>query len=173
VGALVFKEIKATRLKDGDMRLALLNGIRRMGTKVRKDFEKCVESWEHEVKFEQELSLTAPGPTLYVYTTDEIFGYVDKGTKAHEIWAGYYTGKSDKKALAFPSIFSPKTRPGVIGSGPGASGGETVVRPFVMHPGTEPRRFSQAIQEKWEHAFKDEMEEVMREVAQASAHSIR
>ncbi len=113
--AILIKEIKPSRLKVDAMRLELLNAMRKVGTEVKKDYEKTTKTWKHKPKFEVSVSLKQPGPTLIVETDDEIYGYVDKGTKPHLIFAGIYTGKSNKKALAFPSKFGAKTRPGVIG----------------------------------------------------------
>jgi hypothetical protein len=174
---IVAKAIKPKRLKDDAMRLTLLNRMRRVGTAIRKDFAETTKTWDHEVVFEQLISLTGPGPVVIVDTDDQIYHWVNDGTGEHgphhqsyEIWAGAYTGKSDKKSLAFPSMSVPKTTPNVIGSGPGSSGGDTVFRPFVVHPGIEPRNFDKIIQKKWEPKFKSEMEDAMRQAVKASGH---
>jgi hypothetical protein len=169
---LVYKGIKPQRLRADDLRLALLGEMRKIGTEMKRDFEKTTATWEHKPKFEVVVSLTQPGPTLLVGTDDEIYGYVSRGTKPHLIMAGIYTGKSNKKALAFPSQFSPKTRPGVIGSSAGSRGGDMIVRPYVQHPGTKPRKFEEAIQKIWKKKFKTRMEQVMKDVAQKSGYAL-
>ena len=170
--ALVYKSIKPKRLKQDALRLTLLNEMRKVGTQMKADFEKTTATWTHKPKFEVVVSLTQPGPTLLVFTDDEIYGYVSKGTKPHLIFAGIYTGKSDKKALAFPSKSSPKTRPGVIGSSAGSRGGTTVVRPYVSHPGTKPRKFEEAIQKIWMKKFKRQMEAAMKKAVQQSGFAL-
>lgn len=171
--AIVYKSIKPSRLKEDAIRLELLNEMRKVGTQMKADFEKTTATWMKKPKFEIVVSLTQPGPTLLVGTDDEIYGYVSKGTKGpYEIWAGIYTGKSSKKALAFPSSFSPKTRPGVIGSSGGSSGGKKVVRPYVVHPGIKPRGFEEAIQKIWKTKFKRAMEAAMRKAIQKSGHAL-
>jgi hypothetical protein len=172
VSALLYKGIKPQKLKTADLRLSLLNEMRKVGTEIKKDFEKTTATWQHKPKFETVVSLMQPGPTVLVGTDDEIYGYVSKGTKPHPIFAGIYTGKSNKKALAFPSKFSPKTRPGVIGSTAGSRGGDMVVRPYVQHPGTKPRNFEEAIEKIWKKKFKKRMEAAMREVAQKSGYGL-
>jgi hypothetical protein len=169
---LLIKQIKPGRLKVDAMRLELLNEMRKAGTAIRKDFEKTTKTWEHKPKFTQEISLTGPGPTILVGTDDEIYGYVSRGTKPHPIFAGYYTGKSDKKVLAFGSKFKAKTRPGVIGSSSGGSSGKMVFTPFVQHPGTKPRKFEEAIEKKWRKQFKRRMEQAMARAAKASGHGL-
>ena len=106
---LLIKEIKPSKLKVDAIRLELLNEMRKVGTEVKKDFEKTTKTWKHKPKFVQSISLKPPGPELFVYTEDEIYMFVDEGTKPHLIFAGIYTGKSNKKALAFPSKFGAKT----------------------------------------------------------------
>lgn len=168
---ILTKTIKPSRLKEDALRLELLNAIRDVGRKVKKDFEATVKTWEHKPEFEMLISLIG-GPTVLVATDDEIYRYVDEGTKPHPIFAGVYTGKSDKKVLAFPSIFKPKTTPNVIGSGPGFKGGDTVLRPYVNHPGTKPRNFSKIIKKKWDKPYKRRMEQAMKDVARKSGHGL-
>ena len=167
---ILTKTIKPQRLKVKEMRLELLNALRKSGTVIRKDFRGTTKNWKHKVKFEQQISLKQPGPTITVWTDDEIYNYVDGGTRPHDIWAGYYTGKSDKKTLAFPSMFTPKTKPGSLKSGPGSSGGDTVFTPYVRHPGTEPRNFSGQIAKQDLPKFKRLMEEGMGKARKASGN---
>lgn len=168
---ILTKTIKPSRLRDDALRLELLNAMRDVGRKVKKDFEATTKTWERKPEFEMLISLVG-GPTVLVGTDDEIYRYVNEGTKPHPIFAGVYTGKSDKKVLAFPSIFRPKTTPNVIGSGPGFKGGDTVFRPYVDHPGTKPRNFSKIIKKKWEKQYKRRMEQAMREAAKKSGHGL-
>ena len=170
--AILVKEIKPSKLKVDAMRLELLNEMRKVGTAVKKDYEKTTKTWKHKPKFEVDVSLKQPGPMLMVWTDDEIYGYVDKGTKPHLIFAGIYTGKSNKKALKFPSKFKPKTKAGVIGSTAGSSGGDKIVRAYVQHPGTKPRGFEEAIEKLWKTKYKRRMEGAMRKAARASGHAL-
>ena len=165
------KTIKPKTLQIDKMRLELLNAMHKFGTVVKGDFEATTSTWKHKPKFEDQVSLRqATGPALFVFTQDKIYGYVDKGTRPHEIWAGYYTGKSDKKTLAFPSMFTPKTTPGSLKSGPGSSGGETVFTPYVQHPGTEPRGFSKGIAKQDLPKFKRAMEAAMKQARSVSGN---
>ena len=165
------KTIKPKALKAKEMRLALLSAMGKMETVVKKDFQGTTKTWKHKPVFESLISLRqAAGPVLFVFTQDKIYGYVDKGTRPHEIWAGYYTGKSDKKTLAFPSAFTPKTTPGSLKSGPGSSGGDTVFTPYVEHPGTKPRDFTGQIKKLEEPKFKRAMEAAMKQARSVSGN---
>jgi len=172
VSALVYKIIKPTRLNVAAMRLQLLNDMRKVGTQIKADFEKTTATWTTKVAFEEQISLSG-GPQVEVYTTNKIYGYVDRGTEPHDIWAGFYTGKSDKKVLAFSSKSTPKTIPGVIGSSAGSAGPVDTFRPYVAnHPGTKARNFSKEIEKTWTPKFKRAMEASMSKVTKASGHAL-
>lgn len=170
---VLFKEIKPQKLKEKALRLELLNAIRKAGTQIKKDFEATTRTWEHKPKFEILISLRhPPGPTILVATDDKIYRFVNEGTRPHPIFAGIYTSKSRKKVLAFPSVSVPKTKPGSLSSGPGRKSGGTILRPYVQHPGTEARKFDQAVKKKRKTWFKRQMEKAMRTAAKKSGHGI-
>ena len=157
--AIVIKSIKPARFKDQAFRQAIEAELKKVGQEMKADFEKTTATWEHKPEFE--IITDVSPPTVLVATDDEIYGYVSKGTKPHAIFAGIYTGKSDKKALAFPVRSAPKTRPGMIRSMPGFKSKAKVVRPYVMHPGTKPRNFEEAIKKLWTKKFRTRMERAM------------
>ena len=164
--------IEPPKLKIDAIRLALLTELGSIGGDIKKDFEKTTKTWKKKPKFVLIKGLKKGLVELYVYTDDEVYAYVDKGTEPHLIWAGAYTGKSEKTALAFPGTFSAKTIPGVIGSFTGFSGGDTVYTPYVEHPGTEPRGFEDAITEIWEKTYMLRMDNAMERASEESGHGI-
>lgn len=165
----VFKEIKSERFKDEAFRDEIVAAVEQAAKDLLGDFEKTTATWNRKPDFDK-LTDENP-PAMLVSTDDEIYQYVDKGTEPHLIFAGAYTGKSDKKALAFPRSSTPKTKPRVIGSSPGARSSEKVVRPYVHHPGTEPRHFEEEIGKKWKKLFKRRMERAMSSAAKKSNYS--
>lgn len=178
---IVAKSIKPARLREKAMRLELLNAMRKAGTGIKKDLLKPTATWKHKPKFEVLVSLTGPGPVVLVATDDDIYRWIDEGTglygpkkKPYEIWAGYYTGKSDKKVLVFPSAFTPKTTQGSLKAGAGSSGGSLVHTPYVTHKGIKPRDFDGQVSEIWDKGkkFKRLMEKAMRRAAQVSGNGI-
>ena len=175
-GAIVIKQISPTKLKEDAMRLAMLNPLHKVAREMLADFEKTTESWEHKVEFKVAVSLALGGPSVHITTDDEIYGYVNNGTDPHLIWAGAYTGLSNKKALSFrwggKGSYKAKTTPRKIGSQPGGPTGPRVAMPYVQHPGTKARKFDEEIQKLWEPKFKRRMEQVMSDVAQASGHEM-
>ncbi len=174
---ILTKTIKPQRLKDKAMRLTLLAAMKKFGTVVKKDFQGTTKTWTHKPKFESVISLTGPGPVLLVGTDDERYRWISDGTglwgpkkKRYPIWAGYYTGKSDKKVLAFPSMSTPKTQPGSLKSGAGSKGEVDTFRAMVMHTGIKPRDFSGQIKKLETPKYKRAMEAAMRKARDVSGN---
>lgn len=166
--ALVIKAIKPARFNDKAMTERLRYHAKKVAEEMKKDFEATTKTWQHKVAFTQTVSggKGLEGIVAEVATSDEIYTYVDQGTKPHIIRPVH------AKMLAFPSIFSPKTKPRVIGSGSGMKGPVDTFRQEVHHPGTEAREFSKTIEEKWQPRFRDRMQAAMKDAAKASGHSM-
>jgi len=166
------KLIKPSTLKQDKMRLAFLNAMRKQATEIKREFEKTTATWEHEVKFESTVGLrrTPPGPEVLVWTDDEIYGYVNNGTRPHPIFP------VRAKVLRFQwggkGSYTPKTTPRVIGSRAGGPSGPEVHRPYVQHPGTEARHFDEEIEKQHRPRFKRAMERAMSDARKASGHAI-
>lgn len=168
------KFIKPSTLKQDKMRLAFLNAMRKQATEIKAEFKKTTATWEHKVKFESIVGLrrTPPGPELLVWTDDEIYGYVNNGTRPHPIFP------RRAKALVFQwggkGSYKPKTKPRVIGSGPSSiSNPQTWRLPYVDHPGIkEGRHFDEEIEKKHRPKFKRAMEQAMSDARKASGHAI-
>ncbi|MFA5323890.1 MAG: hypothetical protein WC373_14560 [Smithella sp.] len=169
---VVIKQIKPAKLKEDALRLELLNSMKTFGTMMKKEFEKTTKTWKHKPKFEilRALSSNLGKVEVTVETNDEIYGYVNNGTKQHIIEPKKPGGK-----LSFmwggPGSYSPKTSPGVIGSQKGGmSGGEKTVRAWVIHPGTEARNFDEMIAKLMQPRFKAQMQDAMKRAAAKSGH---
>lgn len=164
--ALAWKAIKPQRLKDKSFRMTIYNKARAVGNAMKKDFESTTKTWNHKPTFTVDVSTKGQGPAVLVGTSDEIYGYVNDGTKPHDI----YPKKA--KVLRFQSGYSAKTSPGVIGSSSGGASGPTMFSRHVRHPGTKARNFDETIEKKWQPKFKREMEEAMAKATKESGHAI-
>jgi hypothetical protein len=168
------KAIRPKRFRSETYKQYALEMARETADAMLADFKATTKTWHHQPEFEKTYSVGADKIEILAGTDDPIYRYVDQGTKPHPIFAGIYTGKSRKKALAFqwagPGSYRAKTTPGVIGSGPGGPSGPMVAFPYVQHPGTEARGFSRAIAKKWGPRFKRRAEQLIRDFARASAH---
>jgi hypothetical protein len=169
-----FKEIVPDAFRSNEFSRIMRNGLRRVGYGMTKDFERTTATWEHKPDFKTHTHAgvgTQPY-SVEVETDDPIWAMLEQGTAPHEIWAGWYTGKSDKRSLAFPSMFSPKTTPGELDSHEGSSGGETVFRAMVHHPGTEARRWIEEIRKIWIPKFRAEMDKSLSQFAKSCGQSM-
>jgi len=174
MAVISWKPINPKAMNDKAVRFELLNALRKVGTDIKGDFEKTIKTWEHKPKFDVEPHLSGRTPWLFVGTPDKIYRYVDRGTREHPIEAGIYTGRSNKRALAFKSKFRPKTRPRYITAYTGFKGGKTVLRARVpKHPGTKPREFEATLQKRWQLRFAVMMRAAMLRGARKSGHAMR
>lgn len=145
--------ITPKRLNTGAMRATLLQGLRTVGEEIREDFNSTVETWHDKPTFEPfsaQPVVTGDIAVVETTTTDKVYGWVSKGTKAHII------KPINGPLLVFPGTFTPKTMPGVILAGPGFSGPPIERRGMegVRHPGVEPREFPESIKDRQEkHAI--------------------
>ena len=123
---------------------------------IQADFEKTTATWTTPVEFTTRVLSSAGTRVAYVYTDNEIYKFVDQGTRPHIIHA-----KHRMRPLTFQVGYKAKTSPGAIGSHGGGPFGETVRALAVLHPGTEARGFSEAIQAKWEKDIPRTMADVI------------
>lgn len=119
---------------------AVGDAMKDLAKDAQKDLEKTTSTWEHDVDFKIEMERGG----FTVATTDEIYGYVDDGTRAHEI------RPKNGKQLKFTVGGAAKTTPRVIGSGPGRRGSTVVRSKRVWHPGTKAREFTETLQQKYD-----------------------
>ena len=117
------KAIKPQRLRIPEIRLELLNELRRQGKETEADLGKPVATWENKPKFTSEISLAGGDAMVLTGPTggDEAvqhFEWVDQGTRPHIIRA------RRGRRLRFSSKYTAKTRPGWIGSRRGGPSGD-------------------------------------------------
>lgn len=148
--ALVVKKIRAGSARGLFDDRAFMADLRRINKKtakaMKRSFARTTRTWEHAVQFRQ-LTESQPNPTVLVYTTDPIYGYVSGGTRV-------------RRALMSPD-FSPKTRPGALDSRPG-SGGVVFVSRKLSLPGIEARRFPELVEEKHRKPYQREVEQAIK-----------
>lgn len=125
---------------------------------ILDDFKRTTATWEHKFLF----GVTRRGDTYYVTTKDDIYRYVDQGTRPHPIRARNPSGR----LAFFARGFRAKTRVDVIGSSAGSPADSDFRRPKeVYHPGTKARNFTKRIKEKWQKIWLAEMQAALRRAA--------
>ena len=166
---IVTKPIKPQALKQATMMLMIRNELQRISKDILFDFESTTVYWNHKVKFQRivDTDFASGSVSILVGTDDEIYGYVDQGTKMHTIQP-----KKKGGLLAFKVGGSPKTQPGVMVSGQGQPGTQQVFAKKVRNK-IRARKFSKTIQKEWTPKFKHRMEKAMNEAVKASGHQVK
>lgn len=168
--SVTIKAIKPKGFDERAFRRVIADALGDIEKGMLKDFEETTETWEHQVKFEHGISITARQARAFVETMDNIYRYVNEGTRPHRI------PKTGNANLRFKwggkGSYRAKTKPGRLGSRPGGPSGPVVHRAWVQHPGTKARNFDKVIQKKWKSAFRRRMEQAMSEAAKASGHAV-
>lgn len=128
---------------------AMSKGMAEGGEILKKAAEGVTSNWSDRPKFEVHVKLgSSPeqGIICWVTSDDERYNWIDRGTgKWGPRHSAYPIRAKPGRLLAFPSVFTPKTRPNSLQAGPGSIGGPMVYRQTVMHPGIEPRNFTRQI----------------------------
>lgn len=108
--------------------------------KAEREFKKTTATWNRKPEFRIDRARKG-NLVAMVYTDNEIYGYVVRGTRPHVI-----TPKA-APSLRFQTGFTSKTMPRKITSRRGGRSGPIVSTRLVNHPGTEPRDFDIVIAE--------------------------
>jgi hypothetical protein len=116
-----------------------------------RSLRRGTETWNNKPTFSVQQSATG----YQVVTTDQQWLWVNFGTPPHTI------APRNAKVLAYRGDFTPKTRPGFVGSRAGGKTGEFVFRGPVQHPGVEARRFDERNLEKLDERIDREIEKML------------
>ena len=103
-------------------------------------YRRTAHTWKHKPAFETIKEITPTSIAVMVGTDDDVYKFVDKGTRPHIIEPrrfGY--------PLRFQIGYQAKTIPGILGSNKGGAFGPERRAMKVHHPGTEARGFSEQI----------------------------
>jgi len=133
--------------------------------------KRITDEWSGEKPvFKAKKRVTRDAITVYVYPIGgkgkDKWIWLTQGTGLYGPKHAKYPIKPKKKGgvLAFPSVYTPRTRAGAGGQykGPGTSSGDTVVVKSVMHPGIRPRPFHKVIARWARPKFYRQMEAAMK-----------
>lgn len=144
----------------GIFRTEMLVEANKIASDMNKDFEKTVATWKNKPKFDTKIVARNQEVSITVSTDDEIYGYVDQGTKAHII-----RPRKRGYPLRFNSRFKAKTKPHFIGSSNGASNPPIIRAMEVHHPGTDAREFSHDLQAKYQPILAKRMQQAITRAA--------
>jgi hypothetical protein len=128
--------------------------------------EQRVANWKTQVDFEGRKVINQDSISVYVYPTTgkDIFGFVSKGTKDHDIPS---QPKGPRQFLQFPyqgpgQSHIPKTTPGGGYGGPGVKIGPVTRFKQVHHPGIRPRNIEKHVKDEYQPEFRRLVENAFR-----------
>lgn len=158
--SLAFKAITPKNIPSAKQYLdAIRKGEQKTAKLTQRDLESTVRTWKHKVDFEVTVSESGGDYTIAAGTDNLLYLWTDQGTRPHII-------RPRRSAfLRFKVGGKPKTRPGFIGSGPGAPGTDWRTALFVLHPGTTARLFTKKIKERRQKTLEQETSQNIAKVA--------
>jgi hypothetical protein len=150
------KGIKPKKLNVEGFAKEIKAALKAEGKDVVEQYERTVETWRRKPKFDVLVDVGGGEAVVLVGTDDEIYNYVDQGTRPHII------RPVKARRLRFQSGYKAKTTPRKIGSQAGGPFGDTVYAMQVMHPGSKAREFSPTIQKRRRKPFTRRMVKAMQ-----------
>lgn len=145
----VFRSILPSLVDPALFEKAFEKAARAMETDVKGAFVDATSGWKHKPVWRGYVRLTADNIYISVGTSDEIFRFVDEGTKAHII------RPVRAKFLHW------------------TDGGEDFFAKEVHHPGTKAQNISAEIREIWLGLMPDYFDQYMLEALKKSGHQIQ
>lgn len=155
-----FKAIKPGKLPTSqEYAAAMKKAVQKSADLTMRDLQATTRTWKHKPKFAIFVDENATGFMVSAGTNDAIYGYVDEGTKPHDI------KPKRSKYLRFSSGYKAKTRVGIIGSQEGGSFGDSVFSQGVHHPGFPGRHFAVLIAKRRQKTIEQEIDQALAKVA--------
>ncbi len=150
----MLKSIKAPTLKVAEVRMELLNALRKEGTAVKQEFRKTVDTWNGpRPTFEALVGISGGSANLLVGPTGD-----EKGVQK---WVWLEAGTRVRYAIAIG--WQSKTKVGWMGSGPGAGHMLVLGKKYMLahgippRPGIAPRGWTAMIQKMRKDRFREAM----------------
>lgn len=132
---------------------AYQRAAQRAAQELVEDHQQTTRTWTHQPRWTVRVSAAA----ITVTTSDRIYAYVDRGTRAHII------RPRRAKRLVFRTGYHAKTRPGSLLAGHGGATGPFVFSLGVHHPGTEARDFSGQLEKRWKRRWPSLLQAALHE----------
>jgi hypothetical protein len=144
-----FKTILPKLLPQKVFDTAFENASREMEKDVKGAFSDAVSKWKHQPVWRGYVRLGSNEIYISVGTTDEIFKFVDEGTKAHII------KPVTAKVLHWVD-----------------AGGDDHFAKLVHHPGTKAQEISKSIHDIWVGLMPDYFDKHLAQAIKESGHAI-
>jgi len=152
--AQLVKGLKPAKLKVSQVRLNILNALRKEGQIVKRELEKTTATWEGaKPTFEIAIGLTGQDAIVLIGPGGNPEGaqkwvWLDEGTKKN-----YPIVAKNAPFLVFQTTYKPKTKVKTFASRPGGSSPPWAQKKKVTHPGIEAREWSSEIVKRRKKPF--------------------
>lgn len=154
------------RNREKKVRAAMEDELRLIIGDSRSYHDKVVARWGNKPKWRRMFLF---GNTRLVgrlvSSNAKIWRYVDEGTGRHgpRKRAYYIYPKLETGLLFFRTGYKAKTKPiAKYNAGAGKAFGPLVSRPFVLHPGIKPRKFTETFADKLRKGFKKRIQNAIQ-----------
>lgn len=152
--------IKPSKLPTGEEYAKVMQeATRKSANLMMRDLQATVQTWTKKPTFDITITEQGGNYSVSAGTDDEIYGYVNNGTKPHEI------KPKRSKYLRFSSGYKAKTRVGIIGSIEGGAFGDDVFSAGVFHPGFPGREFTKKIAQRRQVTVRQTIDDGIAKVA--------
>ena len=167
-GAIVMTPIVPAKFDEAAFWTEIAWEAEKISKEMQRDFEKSVKYWKRKVVFERLVEVGPKNVTIFVGTDDEIYRYVDKGTKGP-----YPIRPKGPWLLRWRTGGQAKTTPGSLRSvNRGPAAGPWAAAKEVQHPGIKARGFSDLVEKKWRPIIPKRMQKAIDRAARASGHGL-
>lgn len=160
---IVLKPIPPPHLDVDQIRLEMLNELRKQAGEIRKELDKTTAMWTGDKPTFKDQSISLAGGNASVATVPtgnekgvQKWVWLNEGTRAHLV------PRSGTATMAFHPRYAAKTRPGRLSSGPGGPQGARIVRrgQWVVS-GIEARGWDEALAKQRKRPFGKAMAEAI------------
>ena len=153
------KAVKPKAFNGLAFRLAYIRTGAKVAKEIEKDYIKTTKKWKKKPVWIRKSKISDKEINIFVGTENEIYGYVDYGTKAHII------RPRKKQFLRFiGSSYQGRGRP---------RGSDYVFTKLVNHPGFKGYKHSKRIAKVWQPKIKRRFNAATKVAAQKSGHSYK
>lgn len=170
-----FDPIIPAPFNEGVIRVWWLNEGRKIATAIKKDFERTVKTWDSKPRFEKRVGFTKNKLTIKVWTIDQKYAWVSKGTKAKpRVARGVGPGLIGKGAKALKIVpYIAKTTGESLDARPGgAQEGPIIFRRYALNAGEiKPRKFDDLVYEEWEDEFGESLQVALNSAAEKTGYA--
>lgn len=157
---LKIEAIKPTKMIPGEVyEKAMQKAVYKAAGLILRDLESTTRTWKNKPTFDVTITEQGGNYGVTAGTDDEVYGYVNDGTKPHMI------RPRRARYLRFSSGYRSKTRPQIIGSQNGGSFGDDIFSRGVNHPGTKARNFVVIIQKRRQKTVEQEISQAIALIA--------